>query len=75
MNEEYEIIKVEIGKMELKENDYLVLRFPEKSIEPDAAVRFIEAIRKSFPELYKRIIAFIGDVEISVISEEEKVLK
>lgn len=70
-NTPIEILKVEISKLSLSEGDYLVFKFSESESITNVK-NFIDAFRETFPKFENQVMAFIGDVEISIIHKDNK---
>lgn len=69
----YDVVKLEINKLELKENDYLIMKLSDCA--PEEARELAEFMKTNFSELSSRLIIIVGDVEIYVAKLEEEALK
>ena len=71
MNEEQiKILSLKIGRINLGDGDYLVIKFPENT---DTATldKSADLIIRNFPELAHRIILCGGDIKIFVVHDEK----
>lgn len=69
--DKYDVVLVEMSKLELGENDYLVLKFPD-----DTNLGVVEEMahkaKERFPELAGRMMFIAGNVELYVVHREDK---
>lgn len=66
-----EVLRMEISKLSLSTGDYLVFRFPPSESMTNVE-QFLHSFRRGFPEFMNHVMAFIGEVEISVIHKDEE---
>jgi len=67
----YEILKLEIGKLEMKSGDILVVRFPDINVS-DGKVRETQQELSSLLPPGTAAMLFVGDIKIDVISKENQ---
>lgn len=63
----FESVVLEISKLNLGENDYLAVKFPQGSSTPFLE-HALETFREHFPEL--KVLLFVGDVKFEAIHKE-----
>lgn len=69
--DKYEAVLVEISKLELGENDYLVFKFSDDT-SPEAVKDMAQWLRNRFSSLVDKIMLIVGDVELYVVHREDK---
>lgn len=71
MNEkQIEVLRVEIAKLNLGKNDYLVLKFPDEISLIERIEGIAYYIKAAVPELADRIILLLGGIETYVVRRE-----
>lgn len=68
--QQIEILKVEIGKLNLGEGDYLVLKFPDETPFIERIEGLAYQLKEALPELANKIILVVDDVELYVVHKE-----
>jgi len=66
-----EIIQLELNKLHLEENDYLVFKFKD-DVSASDIYSVQDALSKALPKLSNKIILLQKDIEIYVVHKEDK---
>ncbi|RPJ28018.1 MAG: hypothetical protein EHM33_05930 [Chloroflexi bacterium] len=65
----FEVVRLEIEKLELKPGQMLCVKFPENHTLGDIR-DFVETCKEVFPEKGISVMVFRGDVEIAIIERK-----
>lgn len=69
MNDDYEVTKLEVAKLELKEGDILAVRILHRSPSDDDIARVEKHLRSILPAGVKSIIYNADYIELSIVSK------
>lgn len=70
MEKQIDLVRFEIAKLELKENDVLVFKFVGEKPELDELECLVDSLNFVLPKDVKALILFRNDLELAVIHKE-----